>query len=268
VMAAYRLLDGLAPADAVALATYDDRIHGIVDFTTDKSLIATALNRMQFSLGMARLDLFGSLAEAMEVLALPAAVSESGNPAPPLVAASSGAGSDLVASGPAALPLGRVAIVLLSTGLSDVREPGTRASLHDRLLTSGVAAYVVALGGALRAPAKKASARPRASGDAGGPSPSEAAAAFAQADRDLKDLAESSGGRAYFPRTAKDLDGAYREIAATLRHLYSLAFVPPAHDQKIHALRVEVRDAAGRMVAQRAGHEGWALLARPAYRAP
>jgi VWFA-related protein len=249
VMAAYRLLDGLAPADAVALATYDDRLHGFMGFTTDKALTAAALGRLQFSLGMARLDLFGSLAAAMNVLTLTVA-------------------ADKPAAGPAAVPQGRVAVVLLSTGLSDARDPAVQEGLHRSLLTSGVAVYAVALGGALRAPTKKPAKPPEDSGVHGGPTPISPSVAFARADHDLRELAESSGGRAYFPLTGKDLDADYREIAATLRHTYSLAFVPPAHDGKIHTLHVELRDAAGGPLTPKVGRDAWELLARPAYLAP
>jgi Ca-activated chloride channel homolog len=246
VLAAYRLLDGLHPDDSVALATYDDRVHGVLGFTQDKSLIAQALGRLQFSLGMARLNLFGSLAEAVAMVA----------PRP--------------ATGPPAQQAfpGRVAIVLLSTGLSDVRDPAVRQMLKDRLETSGAAVYTVALGGALRTPVKEAAKPPADSGIHGGPTPLTPSVAFAVANKDLRELAESSGGRAFFPSTAKDLDAAYREIAVTLRHIYSLAFVPPAHDGQIHTLRVELRDAAGRPLAPREGRNAWTLLTRPAYLAP
>ena len=250
ILASYRLLDGLAPADAVALATYDDRIHGVLGFTQDKGLVAQALGRLQFSLGMARLDMFGSLADAVAM----ASSSEDGRSENRLA--------------PPSIPPGRVAIVLLSTGLSDVRDPAVRERLSNSLLTSGVAVYAVALGGALRAPAKKTEKTPSEPRVHGGPTFPSPSAVFARAYLDLRELAQSSGGRAYLPVTAKDLESAYREIASTLRHTYSLAFVPPAHDGKIHTLRVEIRDAEGRALVPREGHDSWTLLARPAYLAP
>ena len=248
LLAAYLLLDGLGQNDAVALATYDDRMHGVLGFTPEKSAVAEALGRLQFSVGMARLNLFGSLAEAMEASAHRPAESAGGVPGD--------------------IPAGRTAIVLLSTGLSDVRDPAVRQVLKDHLLTSGIPVYAVALGGALRAPPKKPPKHPADSGVHGGPTPVTPAAAFARADYDLREIAQSSGGRAYFPATGKELDAAYREIAVTLRHTYSLAFVPPAHDGKIHALRVELRDAAGQALAPGKGREVWNLLVRPAYMAP
>jgi Ca-activated chloride channel family protein len=228
VMAAYRLLDGLAPEDLAALGTYDDRFHPSLDFSVNKALVAGALGHLQFSLGSARLDLFGSLAAAIEHVQ---SLSESA------------AGS-------------KTAIVLLSTGLSDVQAESVRTRLAGKLQVSGVAVYAIALGGNLRSPGKKTQ---RAG---------EAAEAFAQADRDLREIAKSSGASAYFPRTDKELVQAYVELAETLRHLYSLAFVPPAHDGKAHVLRVEVRDAEGKLIAPGAAEKSWRLLARPAYLAP
>jgi len=220
VLAVYRLLQGLAADDYVALATYDDRIHPLLDFTADKAEAAATLGQLQFGLGLARLDLFGSLAAAIE------RVQEIRDP-------------------PSA---GKTAIVLLATGLSDVRDAATLERLRTQLMVSGVSVYVVALGGELRSPGHR-TAREQ-----------EAAAAFAQADRDLTEISASSGGRAYFPRTEQEFAGIYAELAAALRHLYSLAFAPPAHDGRVHELRVEVRDAQGKEV--------WRVLARPAYLAP
>jgi len=228
VLAAYRLLDGLAPDDFAALGTYDDHFHSVLDFALDKRVVAGALARMQFTLGTARLDLFSSVAAAIQHMR------EVCEPA----------------------IHGKLAIVLLSTGLSDARSEEARARLIAPLQVSGIAVYPIALGGNLRSPGKKTQKS------------SEAAEAFAQADRDLRQIAEASGGRAYFPGTDRELVASYSEVAETLRHLYSLAFAPPAHDGKVHTLRAEVRDAAGRIIAPRAAEKNWRLLARPAYLAP
>jgi VWFA-related protein len=235
LLAALWLLDGLAPDDAVALAAYDDRLHWQMDLTLDKWAVAAGLDRLHYELGYARLDLFGSLAAALERLAiLP-------EPAPP-----EGASAAKVA--PA-----KTAVVLLATGLSDVRQDTVRRQLLARLQTAGFPVYAVALGDDPRSlPPKNAAAR-------------EAIAAFTQADRDLEEIARASGGRVFFPHTEKDFEPIYREVAATLRHLYSLAFVPQARDGKVHTLRVEVRDVKGQVMAPGTGRDAWRLLARPAY---
>ncbi|HMD33302.1 MAG TPA: VWA domain-containing protein [Candidatus Acidoferrales bacterium] len=217
--AAFQLLDGLAPGDFVAFGVYDDSFRPIVGFTQNKGVVGQSLAQMQFGLGFARLNLFGSLSSAIaDVLATPVP--------------DAGAG-------------GKTAIVLLSTGLSDLQTEAVRQRLSGQLQVSGIAVYTIALGGNLRSPRGKT---------AGAEAATEA---FAQADRDLRAIAESSGGLPFFPKTGKDLAGAYAEVARTLRHLYSVAFVPPAHDGKVHVLRVEVRE-----------REGLRILARPAYLAP
>jgi Ca-activated chloride channel homolog len=220
--AAVRLLDGLAPNDFVAVAAYDDRLHPILGFTQYKPLVAQALGQLQFGIGFTQLNLFGSLSSAIEdVLVTPAPDPSMG---------------------------GKTAIVLLSTGLSDVQTEAVRQHLSGELQVSGIAVYTIALGGNLRSPGGKA------------PGATAAAEAFAQSDRDLRAIAESSGGLAFFPRTGKDLEEAYGEVAQTLRHLYSLTIVPPTHDGKVHVLKVALREGVGK--------EGWRILARPAYLAP
>ena len=223
LLAAYRMLDGLAPGDAVALAAYGDRLQGVMDFTTNKAAVGAALGQLQFSIGLARLDLFDSLLQALEAL-----IAQAG-------------------AGPQGVP-GKTAIVLLSTGLSDVQDPAVRSRLGGELQSSGIAVYTVALGGNLRSPKKD-------SGKGG-----IAAEAFEQANRDLRQIGESSGGRAYIPQTDKELADAYSEVAETLRHLYSIAFVPPAHDGKVHVITVQVRQGNNK--------DSWRILARPAYLAP
>lgn len=56
----------------------------------------------------------------------------------------------------------------------------------------------------------------------------------------MKQLAGATGGRAYFPNTAKDFDAVYAEIAQLVRHEYSLAFSPPARDGAVHSIEVRV----------------------------
>jgi hypothetical protein len=68
--------------------------------------------------------------------------------------------------------------------------------------------------------------------------------AFAQADAWLKTLAEATGGRAFFPESAKAFQETYREVAELVRHEYSLAFAPPVADGAVHLLKVEVNSVS------------------------
>jgi hypothetical protein len=72
---------------------------------------------------------------------------------------------------------------------------------------------------------------------------------FAQADRDLKEMARVTGGRAYFPKRAKDFSGIYREISSAARLTYNLGFAPSARDGQFHKIDVQVIDAKGRVMA-------------------
>ena len=73
----------------------------------------------------------------------------------------------------------------------------------------------------------------------------------------LKAFAEASGGRAYFPRQAEDLDAAFGSILDELSHQYILSFVSelPA-------------DGTWRTIEVRAGCDGCRVRAREGYRAP
>ena len=59
----------------------------------------------------------------------------------------------------------------------------------------------------------------------------------------LRGLTEATGGRVYFPKSPKDFEKTYLEIAQIVRHEYNLAFVPQAQDGKLHTLKVTAERA-------------------------
>lgn len=240
--AAYLLLEGLAPTDQVALATYDDALHPLLPFSTDKAGVAAALGEVRYTLGTARLNLFRSLARALDEL------------------------------GPMK---GKRAIVLLSTGLDESQ--GEAASdpsaggldgkewekLAAHLRAAGVVVYPVALGGELRDTGRGESQRTNPGAATG-----QVSAGFERADRALREMAQLSGGLAFFPRDAADLRRIYHRISGTLRHEYSLGFVPPARDARYHHIEVRVLDSRGRSLAPGEGRSGYWRQARPGYVSP
>ncbi len=228
LLAAQALLEGLAADDQVALGTYDQAARPVLGFTEDKRALAQALEELRYNLGMAQLNLFDGLAAALEWL----------GPMP-----------------------GKKAIVLLSTGL-DSSGAGRWEALEQKLRGSEVVVLPVALGGELRQPDKKKKTRPAA------PSEDEGGLSFARADRNLENIAEASGGRAYFPRDARDFAGIYRRIARRLRHQYSLAFSPPARDARFHKIEVQLRDPSGRPLLTKEGKPAYRVSARKSYLAP
>jgi Ca-activated chloride channel homolog len=57
----------------------------------------------------------------------------------------------------------------------------------------------------------------------------------------LKDIAEATGGAAFFPQSSAEIPGVCKQIAREIRHQYTLGFAG-ATDGRYHSIRVLVRD--------------------------
>ncbi len=81
---------------------------------------------------------------------------------------------------------------------------------------------------------------------------------YESARRELREMANKTGGRVYPVKDAKELEPAYAQIAAELRTQYSIAYYPSneKHDGKWRALRVVIN------------RPGFVARTRPGYRAP
>lgn len=76
--------------------------------------------------------------------------------------------------------------------------------------------------------------------------------------RELAQLAFQTGGRAVAVRDLAVLDAVYAGIAAELRHMYRLAYVPGT----------QIRDGRWRSVAVRVSNRDVRVRTRPGYYAP
>jgi Ca-activated chloride channel homolog len=226
--AAFVLVQGLAPEDQVALATYSQEPRSVLAFTTDKTALTSALGQIQYTLGMGQLNLFDSISTVLDWVA----------PLP-----------------------GKKALVLLTTGL-DSAPPARWDALVEKIRTQDVVIFPVALGGTLRRPVDKK--KKPASGAAPG---NDASLSFENADRALFALADLTGGSAFFPMTPKEFFPVYHEIAAALRHQYLLG-VAPAHDGKFHPLTVQVLDDDGQPAPKEGQNSIYRVFAREGYQAP
>lgn len=238
LLAAYALLDGLAPDDQVALAVYNQAPRAILAFTSDKRALAAALGQIQYTIGMGQLNFYDSISIVLDWLA-------------PLA--------------------GKKAIVLLTTGL-DSSPPTQWDALVRKLQIEDDVIFPVALGGSLRhfKEKKKKSSETTLHPDGRGNASSLEVGenlSFAKADGALLSLATITGGRAYFPESAKDFLPIYREIAAALRHLYVLG-IAPEHDGQFHSLTVQILDHKGQPIATVAKNAEFRVFAREGYRAP
>jgi VWFA-related protein len=153
---------------------------------------------------------------------------------------------------------GKKTIVLLSTGV-DTSSTKQIQDLLNRLQTSDVRILTVSLTGDLRNPPPVATKKKS-------PSPKAAFASqqFAEADMLLRQIAQTTGGQAYFPANSNELPTVFAHIAQIVRHEFSLAFIPPAHDGTIHSLEVRVTTESG----QPAGAPDYRVDCRRAYLAP
>jgi Ca-activated chloride channel homolog len=74
----------------------------------------------------------------------------------------------------------------------------------------------------------------------------------------LSRLAKMTGGKAYFPASAREIPGICQQIAQDLRHQYTIGYHPSNRDSgsKYHAIRVTARNAEDRRlrVRTRAGY--------------
>ncbi len=61
----------------------------------------------------------------------------------------------------------------------------------------------------------------------------------------LRQIAQTTGGQAYFPANSNELATVFAHIAQIVRHEFSLAFIPPARDGTIHSLEVRVTTESG-----------------------
>jgi Ca-activated chloride channel homolog len=225
LLAAQQFLSGLSPDDRVAVVKYADAPQGLVDFTTNKQSVAGAFDDLGFNLGFGSLNLSASLSKVLDWLAS---------------------------------VRGKKTIVLLSTGV-DTSSTKQIQDLLNRLQTSDVRILAVSLTGDLRNP-------PPAATKKKSPSPKVAFTSqqFAEADMLLRQIAQTTGGQAYFPANSNELPTVFAHIAQIVRHEFSLAFIPPTYDAAIHSLEVRVTAQSG----ESAGAPAYRVDCRRAYLAP
>ncbi len=127
-------------------------------------------------------------------------------------------------------PTARNTIVILSDGADRDSQKSLREAV-EMAQRAGVIIYAIGTN------------KFGASGDSGG-------------EKMLEELAEKTGGRAFFPYSPELLEDAFRMIDAELRGQYSLTFVPAGgkRDGKFHKLKVKLKKDKGLTVRHRPGY--------------
>lgn len=144
---------------------------------------------------------------------------------------------------------GKKTIVLLSTGV-DTSSPAVIEALKSRLEGGDVRVLCISMSGPLRS-GKEGAKR----------AVQQTQQVFAAADARLKDIADCTGGYAYFPESAKAFEETYRQVAQLVRHEYSIAFAPPVQDGATHSIDVKVDSGNAKEPQYQVSH-------RKAYQAP
>lgn len=77
-----------------------------------------------------------------------------------------------------------------------------------------------------------------------------------EGDQILADLAQETGGRAFFPYHVDDLDQSFQDIGDELRNQYSIAYIPTNSilDGRYHKIRIDVPEHKGYQVRARRGY--------------
>ena len=112
---------------------------------------------------------------------------------------------------------GRKGIILFSDG-EDRNSLASREAAARRVQESEAMLYTVGFGGAATVPALQ---------------------------RGLEDFARATGGRAFFPRNASDLDEAFDQIVAELAHQYVLSYALPTRERADRWRRISVQVRGG-----------------------
>jgi VWFA-related protein len=123
---------------------------------------------------------------------------------------------------------GRRVVVLITDGY-DEQSQGESDAILDHLRSSRVTVYVISIGGI--------------------------AGVSIRGERLLRRIAEYTGGRAFFPWDARQLEQAHAAITEDVRHQYRLAYTPTNQDQDgtWRTITLETLDATHRVRA-RAGY--------------
>jgi len=155
---------------------------------------------------------------------------------------------------------GKKSIVLLASGV-DTFSKHTLDQTMKQLRQSDVTIFCIGLGQAFQNYA-----------DMSGGMGSMRRMNYLQAENQLKTFAAETGGNAWFPQFEGEMPGVFRDVAAFLRHQYSLSYSPSngAKDGKFHKVKIELVAPDGgplTVVDQKGKKQKYQVYARQGYQA-
>jgi Ca-activated chloride channel homolog len=205
VQKADMLVTNLAPNDRVAVVCYSSGATIQSGLDADQSASRLALRDLNFGIGSADLNLSKSLLAVFGWLST--------------------------------IP-GKKAVVLIGSGV-DTSPPDDANAFRANISASDVRVLAVSTSRELKKPPQK---HKRTRDEKA--SRAEIDPILKDADTLLRTVTTATGGRVYFPKSTKDYEKTYIEIAQIVRHEYNLAFSPQTFDGKLHTLTVAARRGA------------------------
>src|SRR6202030_274113 len=156
---------------------------------------------------------------------------------------------------------GKKSILLLATGV-DTFSKHTLDQTMKQLRQSDVTIFCIGLGRSFQNYA-----------DTNGGMGNMARMNYLQAENQLKTFSQETGGYSWFPQFAGEMPDVFRDVAAFLRHQYSLSYSPTAgaKDGKFHKVKVELVAPDGgplSIVDQKGKKQKYQVYAREGYQAP
>ncbi len=156
---------------------------------------------------------------------------------------------------------GKKSIVLLASGV-DTFSKHTLDQTMKQLRQSDVTIFCIGLGRAYQNFA-----------DMNGGMGSMQRMNYLQAENQLKTFSQETGGFAWFPQFSGEMPSVFQQVAAFLRHQYSLSYSPTtgAKDGKFHKLKVQLVAPDGgplTVLDQRGKKQKFQVYAREGYQAP
>jgi VWFA-related protein len=155
---------------------------------------------------------------------------------------------------------GKKSIVVLASGV-DTFSKHTLDQTMKQLRQSDVTIFCVGLGRVFQNFA-----------DSRGGMGSMARMNFLQAENQLKTFSQETGGFAWFPQFQGEMPGVFQDVAAFLRHQYSLSYSPTAgaKDGKFHKVKIELVAPDGgplTVLDQKGKKQKYQVYAREGYQA-
>lgn len=210
------LLDRIPPTERIAVVSYTNHARLMLDFTNEKMAARETLQRLtgKSAIGGKEADLAESLGETLDWLA--------------------------------GIP-GKKIIVLLSSGVA-TSSPAEWSGIERKLQASDVRVIGISISGDLGRMPKWRKLSPQEKEDR-----AYIRKVLAEADQSIRGICLATGGRTYFPKSAKEFARVYSEIAELIRHEYNLAFTPAELDGRIHTIAVKLK-RGGLRVEHRQGY--------------